>query len=413
MTNDRRSIQDDARSVARRDFVRSVALAAASLAAGGAINPAAAGQPSKTPGQVRRFIRRGPAGVGGLNGVPEGWVNVKNFGAVGNGVADDRRAIQAAFNANKGGGIVYFPPGHYRITGPISLNDIGASSSRFLLTGGNAAVITGDFPDFLLKRNGGFDAPGQHIIERLLLINNHQQGGCVLSRNTIGVTVQNCYIRGNIGIQFEEGSLSQAVRDCYFNGVDIDYNLGLGPQANSTSIGILIRGNFGLVENCDFNGWHKCVVGYQGLAMRGCRVETSHFGVVVGESPDGGTYPCSGSIADTSMDGCGVGIHVRHAVQFTIERVGIQGETFCPKVGGGIETGRAGILVDFAQGLKLSNVGVSDVFAEASINLNGQGNPIWGGIFELVEALNSQGNGVRWIMPPSASQVTFTHCNQP
>jgi kynurenine formamidase len=57
MTNDKRSNQDDAGSVGRRDFVRSLALAAAGLATAGAIDPATADQPSRAPGKVRRFIR--------------------------------------------------------------------------------------------------------------------------------------------------------------------------------------------------------------------------------------------------------------------------------------------------------------------------------------------------------------------
>lgn len=42
--------------------------------------------------------------------------NVRNFGAVGDGVTDDRGAFQAAFNAanTAGGGVVFMPPGTYR-----------------------------------------------------------------------------------------------------------------------------------------------------------------------------------------------------------------------------------------------------------------------------------------------------------
>lgn len=42
-------------------------------------------------------------------------VNVKDFGAIGNGVHDDTAAIQAALSNvyKKGGGVVYFPPGTY------------------------------------------------------------------------------------------------------------------------------------------------------------------------------------------------------------------------------------------------------------------------------------------------------------
>lgn len=44
-------------------------------------------------------------------------VSVKDFGAVGDGVADDTTAVHAAFNAASAvGGTAYFPPGVYRVT---------------------------------------------------------------------------------------------------------------------------------------------------------------------------------------------------------------------------------------------------------------------------------------------------------
>ena len=45
--------------------------------------------------------------------------NVKDFGAVGDGLTDDRLAIQAAVNAARaaGGGEVYIPVGIYAVTG--------------------------------------------------------------------------------------------------------------------------------------------------------------------------------------------------------------------------------------------------------------------------------------------------------
>ncbi len=44
--------------------------------------------------------------------------SVQNFGAVGDGVADDTLAIQAAFNS---GELVYFPPGEYVLSAPIQI----------------------------------------------------------------------------------------------------------------------------------------------------------------------------------------------------------------------------------------------------------------------------------------------------
>jgi parallel beta-helix repeat protein len=50
-------------------------------------------------------------------------VNVKDYGAVGNGVTDDYAAIQAAINAvyAAGGGTIYFPAGTYALASPVLL----------------------------------------------------------------------------------------------------------------------------------------------------------------------------------------------------------------------------------------------------------------------------------------------------
>ena len=56
MTAESRDAQDGARSMARREFVQSAALAAAALAAAGGVAPATAGPPSQAPGKIRHFI---------------------------------------------------------------------------------------------------------------------------------------------------------------------------------------------------------------------------------------------------------------------------------------------------------------------------------------------------------------------
>ena len=63
------------------------------------------------------------AAVAGLAGL---FFSVKSYGAIGDGVADDGAAIQAAINAAAAtpnvGGIVFFPPGSYRTTTTPSVN---------------------------------------------------------------------------------------------------------------------------------------------------------------------------------------------------------------------------------------------------------------------------------------------------
>lgn len=62
--------------------------------------------------------------------------NVKNYGAVGNGVADDKAAIQLAIDAAEvAGGIVLFPPGTYKVTGAL-----GVAASDVHLIGWGATI---------------------------------------------------------------------------------------------------------------------------------------------------------------------------------------------------------------------------------------------------------------------------------
>lgn len=92
--------------------------------------------------------------------------NIRDFGAVGTGVADDYTKINLAFAAlqSAGGGTVYIPPGNYYITGELALPDVpfavrgaGMDASRIIMSGANhafwrssgATLIEGaEFSDF-------------------------------------------------------------------------------------------------------------------------------------------------------------------------------------------------------------------------------------------------------------------------
>lgn len=82
-----------------------------------------------------------------------GWVNVRDFGALGDGVANDTRAIDDALDAVPVGGTVFFPVGRYMTNGGHVINKHGvtlrgmASTSYdgpglHLLGGSNSDMIT-------------------------------------------------------------------------------------------------------------------------------------------------------------------------------------------------------------------------------------------------------------------------------
>jgi hypothetical protein len=91
---------------------------------------------------------------GDANAYGSAMINVKNvaYGAVGNGIADDTAAINAAMDAarfsnGKRGGTVYIPRGRYRITAPINLyTNVSIRGENWALdpTTYNASAIVAD-----------------------------------------------------------------------------------------------------------------------------------------------------------------------------------------------------------------------------------------------------------------------------
>lgn len=64
----------------------------------------------------------------------EGIVSVHSYGAKGDGTIDDTAAVQAAVNASN---YLYFPPGKYKLTSPITKN-LGGAVASFTVVGAGA-----------------------------------------------------------------------------------------------------------------------------------------------------------------------------------------------------------------------------------------------------------------------------------
>lgn len=105
--------------------------------------------------QARTNLGIGQGYVAGVN-----QFNVKDYGAVGNNVADDTAAVQATVTAAgaAGGGQVYFPPGTYRLNSSAPINNTadgitfmgsGVSNSNLSIgpgfTGSAAITNTGNY----------------------------------------------------------------------------------------------------------------------------------------------------------------------------------------------------------------------------------------------------------------------------
>ncbi len=95
-------------------------------------------------------------------------VSVRDFGAVGNGVADDTAAIQVALTALSGAGVyLYFPPGRYpinsRVIVPTKTGLIGDGSATLVINGSGFTNINPDVYETststALQFSGGTSVP--------------------------------------------------------------------------------------------------------------------------------------------------------------------------------------------------------------------------------------------------------------
>ncbi len=103
---------------------------------------------------------------------PSPWVDVKAYGATGNGTTNDAPAIQSAINAAGTGGTVFFPCGKYYIETGLTENNVafrmtGEGGTSFLNTGANCATIESDQNIVLLTTGKGSNNSNGGTIDHL------------------------------------------------------------------------------------------------------------------------------------------------------------------------------------------------------------------------------------------------------
>jgi hypothetical protein len=142
-------------------------------------------------------------------------ISVKDFGALGNGIANDSVAVQNAWNAVKssGGGILYFPPGTYLI----NITGLGSDNVSLLGTGTASIINSYAANSFAVKYDGGYPAYGL-VIKDL-----------VFSDASNAQTKQGLYINVGSNVYFDNVT---------FNG------FGIGLCLNGTIENTFVRCNF-------------------------------------------------------------------------------------------------------------------------------------------------------------------------
>ena len=243
-------------------------------------------------------------GVGGGTGT----LSVKDYGAVGNGVANDTAAFQAFIAANPWAP-VYVPRGTYRLTSPLVLNSNGRllgdgpGLSWLVWDSGNGVLFFSSANDdeilhvsdltFRTKAIGGVALRGDFSAQ-INPANGHTMG-----REKTRFLLQNCVFQSG-GTVFDAGwhigfeiiaGLIGVVRDCSFEGRVASFLSG-APIPDTNGVGCLFHGvgdegEFNgrpvefVLDGCSLKYWDRAVqfVGCEGGFVTNCNIVAVGCGV--------------------------------------------------------------------------------------------------------------------------------------
>jgi hypothetical protein len=147
-------------------------------------------------------------------------VNVKNYGAVGDGVADDTAAINAALaTLISTGGICYLAPGTYKTTDAINLR----GGMSLFAAPGSVVIDQSVGGNDLIGYLGGVDAASPECTIFGITFENSGSGALVNANgHSVRVAFVNCVsLIGSAAIS-SGGASRFRFRDCLFNGFNTD-----------------------------------------------------------------------------------------------------------------------------------------------------------------------------------------------
>jgi hypothetical protein len=170
-------------------------------------------------------VRTGTAQVTVQPGGTDGgtWVNVLNFGAVGNDIHDDGPAIADAIaSLPAGGGTVFFPPGTYKVVDPILItqNNVWLVGSGATIDNQNTlaqpAIIMGTGMSFVLGLG----------IQRLNITGNPASGSGIVLNLVSDVLIQDVdiFAIGGHGIEAPGEVLATTFERVTITGMTVNKN---------------------------------------------------------------------------------------------------------------------------------------------------------------------------------------------
>lgn len=166
-----------------------------------------------------------------------GVMNVKEFGAVGDGVTDDTAAIQDALAATDpdGGGVVYFPPGIYIISQTLKIPN---KTTVYGAGRQNTSVIRANLAGLLMLESKSNDTASDthYIVIRDLMVDGNDLASIGMTiGNDSALSFYNTIERVDV-VNCDNGilmnyAINSSIVDCHLHGRDVVETTGLYTSA--------------------------------------------------------------------------------------------------------------------------------------------------------------------------------------
>ncbi|AZD14984.1 glycosyl hydrolase family 28-related protein [Pseudomonas chlororaphis] len=185
-------------------------------------------------------------------------INVRWFGAVGNGITDDTESIDSALNSlDKAGGTLYFPDGNYLISKTVHLN-----KDNITLRGNGASRTTLTLDkDSTAEYAIYSDRSSSYKISELTVDVNQKNRANILgdNRRSCGIvlyncndsSIHNCTVKNTIGDTKNYSGVAFAIAGRSSRSTISDCSaINCGPDPTRKSDGFFISGEQILTSNC-------------------------------------------------------------------------------------------------------------------------------------------------------------------
>lgn len=203
---------------------------------------------------------------GTISGLVGSWMNVKDYGIVGDGSTDDLAALNALMTSAPDASTIFFPPGTYKISGTIAIPS--GKHFRFLGSGEEKSILSTSSATLDMITCGDWYSEFRYL--KFTSSVTRTAGACINSGNNVGINVFQCdFLNVFNGIVYTGGANAgnlATVENCDFAGT---VNFGIkvdGTNANSIITGCTMDGVLGtqvagleltqcgslLVTDCDF-----------------------------------------------------------------------------------------------------------------------------------------------------------------